>query len=247
MQNQKVVLITGAAKRVGAVIARSLHAQGMRIAIHYSTSASDAQKLQDEFNRKRADSAIILQANLLDTAALPPLVEKTVSAFGQLDVLINNASTFYATPVGTITEDHWHDLMGTNLKGPLFLLQAAAPHLVKQKGCIINMVDIHASQPLKSFPVYCIAKAGLLMLTKVMAKELSPYVRVNAIAPGPILWPENQEGMTDELRDKIVQRTLLKRHGTPEDVAKAISFFIEGADYVTGQILAIDGGRSLNF
>lgn len=247
MQNQKVVLITGAAKRVGAVVARSLHDQGMRIAIHYSTSASDAQKLQDEFNRKRADSAIILQANLLDTAALPQLVEQTVSAFGQLDVLINNASTFYATPVGTITEDHWHDLMGTNLKGPLFLSQAAAPYLAKQKGCIINMADIHASQPLKSFPVYCIAKAGILMLTKVMAKELSPQVRVNAIAPGPILWPENQEGMTDALRDKIVQRTLLKRHGTPEDVAKAVNFFIEGADYVTGQVLAIDGGRSLNF
>lgn len=247
MQNNKAVLITGAAKRVGAAIARHLHAQGMRIAIHYSTSAQDAEKLQNEFNRQRANSAIILQANIHDNAALPQLIEKTVNVFGQLDVLINNASTFYATPIGTITEDHWEDLMGTNLKGPLFLSQAAAPYLAKQKGCIINMVDIHAKQPMKSFPVYCIAKAGLLMLTKVMAKELSPQVRVNAIAPGPILWPENQEGMTDELRDKIVQRTLLKRHGTPEDVAKAVSFFIESADYITGQVLAIDGGRSLNF
>lgn len=248
MQIKKVVLITGAAKRVGAMIARSLHQQGMCIAIHYNSSAQEAQTLCEEFNLLRPNSAIALQANLHNTTSLPNLVAATVKAWGQLDVLINNASSFYPTPIGQITEQHWDDLLSTNLKAPLFLAQSAAPHLAKQCGSIINLVDIHARQPLKSYPVYCVAKAGLLMLTKVLAKELSPNVRVNAIAPGPILWSDEEKNELDQAtQEKIIGRTLLKRSGSPEDVAKAVGFFIQQADYITGQVLAIDGGRSLNF
>lgn len=248
MSHEKVVLITGAAKRVGAVIARSLHAQKMRIAIHYHSSSHDAQVLSEELNQIRPNSAITIQANLHDTTSLPELVTTTIQTWGQLDVLINNASSFYPTPIGSINEEHWHDLISTNLKAPLFLAQAAAPHLSKQHGSIINMVDIHARQPLKSYPVYCVAKAGLVMLTKVLAKELSPEVRVNAIAPGPILWPDEEKNELDQTtQEKIIGRTLLKRSGTPQDVAKAIDFFIQNADYITGQVLAIDGGRTLNF
>lgn len=247
MQNEKVVLITGAAKRVGATVAKSLHQKGMRVAIHYNTSKKDAESLSKELNQQRPHSAIILQADLLNTENLTQLVAKTIEEFGQLDVLINNASSFYPTPLGSITEQHWQDLMGTNLKAPLFLSQAAAPFLTKQKGLIINIVDIHAMQPLKSFPLYCAAKAGLVMLTKALAKELGPAVRVNGIAPGPILWPENQPDFDKSLEEKIIARTLLKRSGSPEDIAKTIKFFINDANYITGQILAVDGGRSLNF
>lgn len=248
MQKQKIALITGAAKRVGATIARSLHVQGIDIAIHYNSSAKEANNLCEDLNRLRPNSAITLQANLHDTTSLPDLVATTIKTFGQLDVLVNNASSFYPTPIGQITEEHWLDLMSTNLKAPLFLAQAAAPHLTKQRGSIINIVDIHARQPLKSYPLYCVAKAGLLMLTKVLAKELSPEVRVNAIAPGPILWSDEEKNELDSAtQEKIIARTLLKRSGSPQDVANAVTFFIKDADYITGQVLAIDGGRSLNF
>ncbi len=248
MQNEKVVLITGAAKRVGAVIARTLHAQGMRVAIHYNTSADDAQALCEELNRLRPNSAIKIQGDLNDSDSLSELIAAPLELWGQLDVLINNASSFYPTPMGSITQKHWLDLMGTNLQAPLFLSQAAAPHLSKQRGCIINMVDIHASQPLKSYSVYCVAKAGLVMLTKVLAKELSPAVRVNAIAPGPVLWPDEEQNELDHaMQEKIIARSLLKRPGTPADVAKVVTFLIQDADFITGQILAVDGGRSLNF
>jgi len=248
MQNEKVVLITGAAKRVGATVARSLHAHGMRVIIHYSTSSDQAHALRDELNQARPNSASCIQANLLDHATkLSQVIATAVETWGQLDVLINNASSFYPTPLGQITEENWEDLIGTNLKAPLFLAQAAAPYLTKQQGCIINMVDIHAQQPLKSYPVYCAAKAGLLMLTKALAKELGPHVRVNAIAPGPVLWPDQQNELDKSMQEKIISRTLLKRPGSPEDIAKAVNFFIFQAGYVTGQILAVDGGRSLNF
>lgn len=247
MSNEKVVLITGAGKRVGAVIARTLHAQNMRIVIHYKSSAAPAKQLCDELNALRANSAAILPADLLNTSQLAELVDAAANIWGRLDVLINNASTFYSTPVGEITETHWNDLLGTNLKAPLFLIQAAAPLLKKYNGNVINIVDIHAQQPLPNYPVYCIAKAGLLMLTKAMAKELSPEVRVNAIAPGPVLWPDEGEELDPKLQEKIVNRTLLKRAGSPEDVAKAVRFLICEATYVTGQVLAVDGGRSLNF
>ena len=240
----KAILITGAARRVGAEITRTLHAAGANVAIHYRGSADDANTLATELNAQRAGSAITLQADLLDTARLPTLVEGTLKAFGRLDVLVNNASTFYATPVGTITEKQWDDLLGTNLKAPLFLSQAAAPALAASEGLILNIVDIHGLRPLKGFPVYSPAKAGLVMLTHALARELSPQVRVNAIAPGPVLFPE--EGITEERKADIVERTLLKRRGSPKDIARAALFFAADAPYVTGQVLAVDGGRSTN-
>ncbi|MEN9705247.1 MAG: hypothetical protein RLZZ393_1126 [Pseudomonadota bacterium] len=240
----KAVLITGAARRVGAAITRTLHAAGACVAIHYRGSADDAQALADELNAARPHSAILLQADLLDTARLPALIEATLGAFGRLDVLVNNASTFYSTPVGTITEAQWNDLLGSNLKAPLFLSQAAAPALKASQGLILNIVDIHGLRPLKGFPVYSPAKAGLVMLTHALARELSPEVRVNAVAPGPVLFPE--EGLTEERKADIIERTLLKRRGSPEDIAKAVLFFAADAPYVTGQVLAVDGGRSTN-
>jgi len=240
----KAVLITGAARRVGAAITRTLHAAGARVAIHYRGSADEAQALADELNAARPQSAILLQADLLDTARLPGLIEATLGAFGRLDVLVNNASTFYSTPVGTITEAQWNDLLGSNLKAPLFLSQAAAPALKASQGLILNIVDIHGLRPLKGFPVYSPAKAGLVMLTHALARELSPEVRVNAVAPGPVLFPE--EGLTEERKADIIERTLLMRRGSPEDIAKAVLFFASDAPYVTGQVLAVDGGRSTN-
>ena len=240
----KAVLITGAARRVGAAIVRSLHGAGARIAIHHRGSGAEADALSAELNAERPGSAILLQADLLDTARLPGLVESTLAAFGRLDILINNASTFYSTPVGTITESQWDDLLGTNLKAPLFLSQAAAPALKSSEGLILNIVDIHGLRPLKGFPVYSPAKAGLVMLTHALARELAPQVRVNAIAPGPVLFPET--GLTEDKKADIIDRTLLKRRGSPQDIAKAALFFAADAPYVTGQVLAIDGGRSTN-
>ncbi len=240
----KVVLITGGARRVGAAIVRTLHAAGARIAIHHRASGAEADALAAELNASRPGSAILLQADLLDTAKLPALVDATLAAFGQLDVLINNASTFYPTAIGTVTETQWDDLLGTNLKAPLFLSQAAAPALARSQGLILNIVDIHALRPLKRFPVYCAAKAGLVMLTHSLARELGPQVRVNAIAPGPVMFPET--GLTDDKKTDIIDRTLLKRPGSPDDIAKAVLFFAANAPYVTGQVLAVDGGRSTN-
>lgn len=240
----KSVLITGSARRVGAAIARSLHGAGASVAIHHRGSAQDAEALCATLNAERAGSAITLQADLLDTARLPRLVESTLAAFGRLDVLVNNASTFYPTPVGSITEAQWDDLLGTNLKAPLFLSQAAAPALAASEGLILNIVDIHGMRPLKGFPVYSPAKAGLVMLTHALARELAPQVRVNAIAPGPVLFPE--QGLSEDRKADIIDRTLLKRRGSPEDIAKAALFFAADAPYVTGQVLAIDGGRSTN-
>jgi len=242
--NGKAVLLTGAARRIGASIARTLHGAGANVAIHHRGSTAEATALAAELNALRPGSAILLQADLLDTARLPGLVDAALSAFGRLDVLVNNASTFYPTPVGTITEAQWDDLLGTNLKAPLFLSQAAAPALAASEGLILNIVDIHGMRPLKGFPVYSPAKAGLVMLTHALARELSPQVRVNAIAPGPVLFPE--QGLTEDRKADIIERTLLKRSGSPEDIAKAALFFAADAPYVTGQILAVDGGRSTN-
>ncbi len=247
MQNQKVALITGGARRVGAVMAQRLHAQNMRIIIHYRSSAKDAEALCNTLNAERANSAAILSADLNNIEALPALIYSANNIWGQLDVLINNASTFYPTPLGTVTEPQWNDLFASNLKAPFFLAQAAAPLLIKQQGCIINMVDIRAKQPLKDFSAYCIAKAGLLMLTKVLAKELAPRVRVNAIAPGVVLWPDDESEYDEATRTKILARTPLKRAGTPEDIAKTAIFLINQADYTTGQVINVDGGRSLGY
>lgn len=240
----KVVLITGGAKRVGAAICRRLHGAGANLMIHYRSSAVEAEALRDEFNRSRPDSAALVQADLHDVERLPELVVATVKLYGRLDVLINNASSFYPTAVGRIGEKDWHDLLGTNLKAPLFLSQAAAESLRHSHGCIVNITDIHAERPMKSYVVYSIAKSGLVALTKSLAHELSPEVRVNAVAPGPIMWPEEDASFDDQERRRIVAHTLLKREGTPDDIARAVLFLVKDAPYITGTILPVDGGRS---
>ena len=239
----KTVLITGGARRVGAAIARQLHAAGANLAIHYRKSAGDAEALAAELNGARAGSAATVQADLLDVARLPALVEFAVRSFGGLDVLVNNASTFYATKVGEITPAAFDDLLGTNLKAPMFLSQAAAPALRKSNGLILNIVDIHALRPLRHYTVYSTAKAGLHMLTRSLAKELGPEIRVNGISPGPVLWPEGQGDAS--MRAKIIERTILKRMGTPADIARTALFFAAQAPFITGQVLAVDGGRSV--
>lgn len=236
------MLITGGAKRVGATICRRLHTAGANLMIHFRTSVGDARLLQAELTELRPGSVALIQSDLLDVAKLPSLVEQTVHTFGRLDALVNNASSFHATPVGSISVDDWNDLVGTNLKAPLFLAQAAAPALRRTQGSIVNIVDIHAERPLKDFVVYSVAKAGLVGLTRSLARELAPDVRVNAVAPGPILWPE--DGTFDEVsRQRIISRTPLKREGSPDDIAKAVHYLIVDAPYVTGETLNVDGGR----
>lgn len=240
----KVALITGAARRIGAHIARTLHHEGMNLVLHYHTSHLEARALQNELNAQREESVVLIQADLLQTAKLTSVVKDAVSRWKQLDVLINNASTFYPTPIGNVTEGQWDNLLGTNLKAPFFLSQAAMRHLKQQRGCIINIVDIHGERPLKGHPVYSTAKAGLVMLSKALARELGPEVRVNAIAPGAIMWPE--KGIDDVTKKRILSRTTLKRQGQPEDVARAVLFLVRDANYISGQTIAIDGGRSLS-
>jgi pteridine reductase len=237
------VLITGGARRVGAAIGRMLHGAGANLVVHYRKSANEVAQLADELNGARAKSVVTFQADLLDLSKLPSLVEFAVRSFGSLDVLVNNASTFYPTKIGEITPAAWDDLMGTNLKVPLFLAQAAAPALKKSGGLILNIVDIHALRPLRSYTVYCAAKAGLHMVTRSLAKELGPEVRVNGISPGPVLWPEHDGDSAT--RAKIIQRTILQKMGTPEDIARTALFFASQAPFITGQILAVDGGRSV--
>jgi pteridine reductase len=237
----KVVLVTGAARRVGAVIAAAFHAEGAQLAVHYRNSKLEAEALVGRLNAARPDSARAFQADLADTAACEALPAAVVRAFGRLDVLVNNASTFYATPIGTIAPDQFDDLVGSNLRAPLFLAQAAAPELARREGLILNIADIHGLRPLGGHAVYCAAKAALVMLTRSLARELGPGIRVNAIAPGPVLWPE--DGVDEKLRERIVARTALKRSGTPEDVAKAALYFAKDAPFVTGEVLAVDGGR----
>jgi pteridine reductase len=239
----QVVLVTGGARRLGAAIARQLHAEGARLLIHHRASQADANELAAELNAARSDSAATHAADLMEVAALPGVVAAAVGAFGRLDVLVNNASTFYPTPLGEITPQAFDDLLGTNLRAPLFLAQAAAAELRLRRGLVLNMIDIHAFRPLKRHPVYSVAKAGLVMLTQSLARELGPHVRVNGLAPGPVLWPEGE--MDGDLRARIVDRTALKRMGTPEDVARAALFLVRDAPYVTGQVLPIDGGRSV--
>lgn len=241
----KTALITGAARRVGATIARVLHGAGANAVLHYRSSAQDAAQLAAELNGVREGSVKLIEADLLDVRCYPALVREAVAAFGALDILVNNASTFYPTPVGDITEPDWDDLIGTNLKAPLFLAQAAASALHERAGLILNLADIHGMRPLRRYPVYSLAKAGVIMLTLSLARELGPHVRVNAVAPGPVMWPE--DGVDAALQTKITQRTALKRAGSAVDVARACLFFAAEAPYVTGQILAVDGGRSIGW
>jgi pteridine reductase len=239
----QAVLVTGGAHRVGAEIARTLHAAGASVLIHYRSSAAGAMALADECNRSRPRSAAIHAADLSSVQAPDTLVAAALEEFGRLDILINNASSFYPTPVGEITIAQWDDLMGSNLRAPLFLAQAAAPSLAKQRGLIINIVDVHGLRPLKGYPVYSVAKAGLAMLTRSLARELGPDIRVNGIAPGPVLWPEHD--MDEALKREIIGKTALKRHGSPQDIARTALFLAKDAPYITGQIIAVDGGRSI--
>ena len=239
----KTVLVTGAAKRVGHSIACELHAAGASIMVHYRTATAEAEMLVAELNARRPNSAICQQADLLDIAALSALVERAVAHFGRLDALVNNASSFFATPLGSIDLAVWDDLIGSNFRAPLFLTQAAAPHLKAARGAVVNIADIHAERPLAGYPLYCAAKAGLIGLTRALAVELAPEVRVNAVAPGPILWPD--ESVIDEAaRQRIVAHTLLKRSGEPQDIARTVRFLLEDAAYVTGQVINVDGGRT---
>ena len=240
------MLITGGAKRVGAAICRELHACGANLMIHYKTSTIEARALQAELNLQRPNSAAIIQGDLLNIAVLPSLVQETIKHFGKLDVLINNASSYYATEIGKIDEENWADLMGSNLKAPMFLAQAAATELRKNHGCIVNITDMHIERPKKGYVVYSVAKAGLVTLTKSLAHELSPEVRVNAVAPGPVQWPENNPQFDEVYRQRVINQTLLKKIGEPQDIAKAVKFLVADAPFITGHVLAVDGGRSLN-
>lgn len=242
----KVALITGGGKRVGAAMVRRLHAHGAQVLVHCNRSMTAAEALTAELNAVRPDSAAVTRLDLLQIGKLDSLVKEAESIFGGLDILINNASTFYPTPVGEITLEHWQDLLGSNLQAPLFLSQAAAPLLQQREGLIINIVDIHGVRPLRQYSTYSIAKAGLIMLTKSLARELAPQVRVNGIAPGPVMWPE--DGLIDtQAQQKILSRTPLRRAGSPEDIAQAALFFAIDAPYVTGHIMPVDGGRSVGW
>ncbi len=239
---RKTVFITGAGLRLGAAIARDLHAAGMDVIIHYHTSEEPARELADSLNRQRGDSAFTLGADLMKVQEFDTLADEVMACTGRLDALVNNASQFYATPVGETTPEHWDDIVGTNLKVPFFLSQSCAPYLRRSGGCIVNLTDIHGVRPLKAFPVYSAAKAGLIMLTQSLARELAPEIRVNGVAPGPILWPE---GMSEKAKQTIIDRVSLGRQGTTAEVSECVRFLINEAGYITGQTINIDGGRTL--
>ena len=239
------ILVTGAAKRIGAAIARTLHEAGANIAVHYFSSSSAAEAIIAELNAKRANSALGVPADLRDTAELERMVAQVLARCGRLDALINNASSFYPTPLGTVTEEQWHDLIDSNLKAPLFLCQAALPHLKAAGGAIVNIIDVHAQRPLRNHAVYGPAKAGLAMLTRSLAKDLGPEIRVNGVSPGAILWPEY--GMEENIQHNIIRQIPLKRAGEPQDIASTVLFLVRDAPYITGQIIAVDGGRSIGW
>ena len=243
-----VILITGGAQRIGAEIARNLHNAGASIAIHFNSSQSTADHLVAELCALRSGSAAAFQADFLDPAAPVMLISQVIERFGRLDGLINNASSFFPTGIGTITATQWDNLVSSNLRTPLFLAQAAAPHLAITNGCIVNITDIHAERPLKGYPVYCAAKAGLLGLTRSLAVELAPLVRVNAVAPGAILWPTDSAAPTADFppaqQAAIIAHSLLKRVGAPSDIARTVRFLVFDAPYITGQVINVDGGRS---
>ncbi len=241
--NNKTALITGASHRIGAAIARMLHGQGMNLVLHYRSSATGAERLRDDLEEQRPGSVVLGQADLADIDSLPGLVSLALDNFGRLDVLVNNASSFYPTPIGGVREQQWEELMSSNLKGPFFLSQVASEALRQHNGCIVNLVDIHAERPKKEFPVYSMAKAGNAMMVKSLARELGPEVRVNGVAPGVILWPD--EAMTEERKEQILDRTVLRRAGCEEDIAATVLFLVKDAEYITGQIIAVDGGRTV--
>ena len=239
----KTALVTGAARRIGAAIARRLHAAGANVVLHYRGAETEAVALEAELNKARAGSAAKVKADLLAPIAPKALVSTALERFGRLDVLVNNASTFYPTAIGAIEAGHWEELMGSNLRAPLFIAQEAAAELAKHGGSIVNIADIHAERPMKGYAVYSIAKAGLVAMTRALALELGPAVRVNAVAPGAIAWPEDGQFPPPE-RGRIVGSTPLARLGSPEEIARAVHF-LATAPFVTGQVLAVDGGRSV--
>lgn len=239
-----VALITGAARRIGAAITQHLHSQGYRVIIHYHSSADAAQQLVSTLNRQRPDSACALRADLNNPQQIKQLATRAVTAWGQLDLLINNASSFFPTPLESSSETQWDNLLNSNLKAPYFLCSTLAPALRRSHGAIINLVDIHAQRALTGYPIYSIAKAGLQMLTLSMAKELAPSVRVNGVAPGPILWPEDAAALNDAEKQRIIDKTLLQRAGSPQDIADTV-LFLATQGFITGQIIAVDGGKSL--
>jgi len=238
----KVALITGAAKRLGAAIAHTLHDAGMNLILHYRSSAQEAYALQRLFNQRRPDSAIVQHCELSNYEQLDTLIHNATQQWQQLDALINNASSFYATPVGQVSPQTWDDIFASNLKAPFFLSQAAAPWLRRQQGMIINMIDIYAQRPHPQHTVYCCAKAGLAMLTQSLARELAPDVRVNGIAPGAILW---HQGASDSEQQELLPKVPLARLGKLEDIARAVLFLLAHGDYITGQVINVDGGRTL--
>lgn len=242
-KNRPVALITGAAQRIGAAIAHSLHQCGMDIALHYHRSQAPAETLKEALEQERADSVRLIQADLNEREQLTDIIQQINQWRGRLDLLVNNASSFYPTPLEQLTFQQWDDLMGTNLKAPFFLATAAAPLLRSNRGAIINLVDIHAERPLKNHPVYSMAKAGNAMMVKSLARELGPDIRVNGVAPGAILWPEQE--LSEQAKREILARTALERSGTPQDIARTVRFLALDAPYITGQIIAVDGGRSL--
>lgn len=244
--NHPVALITGSAQRIGAETAKRLHNESYSIILHYRNSSVAAEELMAKLNAIRPDSAKICKADLNEFNDIEQLAQSAINAFGRLDLLVNNASSFYPTEMGSVDESTWHDLMSSNLKAPFFLSQALAPALTKNQGCIINLIDIHADRPLKAHPVYCMAKAGLAMMTKSLAKELGPEVRVNGVAPGAILWPEQSGEMSEQQKADILDRVPLGRAGEPADIANTIVFLATKAPYISGQIIAVDGGRSMH-
>lgn len=243
--DSKVALITGAARRIGAAIAETLHHEGMNVVLHYNASEEEAQDLCARLNQLRPNSAATLQADLLESEVDKSLIDKAYHIWGRLDLLVNNASRFYRTHFGKVTEYAWEDLMVSNLRAPFFLSQAAAPYLTESRGRIINVADIHAWRPMRNYSVYCITKTGLLMLTKTLAKELAPHVMVNAIAPGAIVWPEGENSLSSDEKDSIISKTPLGRTGNAGDVARVALFLARDSDFMTGEVLAVDGGRNL--
>ena len=239
---KRTALITGGAARIGAAIARELHENGIDIVIHYRNSVEPAAALVEELNRIRHNSADTVQGDLLDHETIPRIIDEVAVFNNDLSILVNNASSFYATPLGTVTGQEWDDLVGTNMKAPFFLAQAAAPWLRKSKGCIVNLVDVHGIRPKKDFPVYSMAKAANAMMIMSLSRELGPDVRVNGVAPGAILWPEHEISDIDKAR--ILSRVPLARHGEIEDIARTVRFLVTEADYITGQLISVDGGRT---
>lgn len=241
--SQRTVLITGGARRIGNVIAHTLHKSGFNVMVHYRSSSSAADTLIKELNAIRKDSAASVQGDLLDINCIPGIIESTIETFDRLDCLVNNASTFYPTPIELIDNEFWNDLIGSNLKAPMFMVKSATKHLRESNGCIINIVDIYARTPLEDHPIYCSAKAGLEMLTKSLARDLAPQIRVNGVSPGAILWPEHETHTLKQ--EELLKKVPMGRMGSPEDIAKTVRFLVEEGTYITGQIIAVDGGRSV--